>query len=294
MVRVSLKDHIHVELPFIRLGQADWLFFLVAPLAIALLLGWHFAGFGRQLSQVASIILWALTIGAWWMVAELGVRLLAPVMVRIGMPFWTAVLAAAAIALVTSPYYTNPIMGLIAHIDGVEMSVANLPQRDYLDAGYLLILAKSGFIGFIYWGGLRIVYERMRSRPSAEPTLPPASPERPFSFNPTAEKLRTLTRKQGLMDIGAIIAVEAEDHYVRLHTRDRNLLVLMPFVEAIRAFDAVAGFRTHRSYWVREAAILEFQDRDGKSTVRMEGGLIVPVSRRYRELLRHSLYSAGR
>lgn len=290
MVHVSIKDRILVELPLLRISRAEVLFFIVAPLAIALLLGWHFAGFGSQLSQPGSIALWCLAIGAWWLVAELVLRLIAPPFSKFGVPVWASILIAAAVSLATSPGYTGPIMRLVAQLDGVDISTIALPERNFFDPNYLLILAKSGFVGFFYWGGLRIIYDqyqKARSRNAAATPMPVASPSTPSKANPSKEKLAVLARKHGLPDLDSVIAVQAEDHYVRLYARDRSVLVLMPFTEAVHALDDVDGLRTHRSYWVREDAIVDFEERDGKSSVILDGGLVVPVSRRYRELLRH-------
>lgn len=76
-----------------------------------------------------------------------------------------------------------------------------------------------------------------------------------------------------------IIALEMEDHYVRVHTVQGSALVLMRMGDAAAELAAVDGMRVHRSWWAARSAIDEIV-RQGRTTVLvMKGGLQVPVAR---------------
>lgn len=87
---------------------------------------------------------------------------------------------------------------------------------------------------------------------------------------------------------GTLLALEAEDHYLRVHTDRGNALVHKRFSDAIADIAAIEGLRVHRSWWVAKAAI-ERAERDGdRLSLRLRGGLVVPVSRTYALAVRHA------
>jgi hypothetical protein len=83
-----------------------------------------------------------------------------------------------------------------------------------------------------------------------------------------------------------LLAMEAEDHYVRIHTDRGASLVLMAFETALAKVAHLDGTRIHRSWWVARAAVVGIQRGDGRATLSLSGGIQAPVSRRYARLLR--------
>lgn len=84
----------------------------------------------------------------------------------------------------------------------------------------------------------------------------------------------------------AIRAVQAEDHYLRLHTDRGSDLILMRLSDAVEELDGLEGARTHRSWWVARDAVRGIERRDGRATLTLEDDLRAPVSRRYARALR--------
>lgn len=83
-----------------------------------------------------------------------------------------------------------------------------------------------------------------------------------------------------------IRAVQAEDHYLRIHTDRGSDLILMRLSDALDELEGLEGAQTHRSWWVARGAVREVTRGDGRATLALEGGLTVPVSRRYARALR--------
>lgn len=81
-------------------------------------------------------------------------------------------------------------------------------------------------------------------------------------------------------------AVEAEDHYLRLHTSKGQDLVLMRLSDAIAELEGIEGAQVHRSWWVAREAITEAVRGDGRATLTLKDAAEVPVSRTYARLLR--------
>lgn len=83
-----------------------------------------------------------------------------------------------------------------------------------------------------------------------------------------------------------ILAVQAEDHYLRIHTDRGSDLILMRLGDALVELEGLEGAQTHRSWWVARDAVRDVRRGDGRATLTLEGGLAVPVSRRYARALR--------
>lgn len=86
----------------------------------------------------------------------------------------------------------------------------------------------------------------------------------------------------------AIRAVQAEDHYLRIHTDRGSDLILMRLSDALDELEGLEGAQTHRSWWVARDAVRDVARGDGRATLTLDGGLSVPVSRRYARALREA------
>lgn len=78
---------------------------------------------------------------------------------------------------------------------------------------------------------------------------------------------------------GDIWAVEAEDHYLRLHTSRGQDLILLRMADAVAELAELDGARVHRSWWVARDAVADVRRRDGAATLILKDGSEVPVSR---------------
>lgn len=83
-----------------------------------------------------------------------------------------------------------------------------------------------------------------------------------------------------------LYAVEAQDHYLRLHTSKGADLILMRLSDAIDELEGIEGAQTHRSWWVARDGVDEARRADGRATIRLKDGAEVPVSRTYVRALR--------
>ncbi|CAN7502011.1 LytTR family DNA-binding domain-containing protein [Phenylobacterium sp. LjRoot225] len=81
-------------------------------------------------------------------------------------------------------------------------------------------------------------------------------------------------------------AVEAEDHYLRLHTSLGQDLILLRFSDALGELEGLEGTQVHRSWWVARGAILEARRADGRAVLKLKGGVQAPVSRTFARGLR--------
>lgn len=116
-----------------------------------------------------------------------------------------------------------------------------------------------------------------RALPVQTHAAPPETAARPVRF---------LDRLPMKLKGATIRAVQAEDHYLRIHTDRGSDLILMRMSDAVEELEGLEGAQTHRSWWVAREAVRAVERGDGRATLTLDGGLSAPVSRRYARMLR--------
>jgi hypothetical protein len=110
-----------------------------------------------------------------------------------------------------------------------------------------------------------------RKTAAATANLPPAAPAYPREF---LLKLPASLRRD-------IIALEAEDHYVRVYTLHGSALILMRLADAAAIIDPRLGLRVHRSWWVAKEGVRALETTAGRTIARLIDDRAVPISRSY-------------
>lgn len=126
-----------------------------------------------------------------------------------------------------------------------------------------------------------LVEQRLRAKADAElarvaalPQPPPASPD----------FLRRVPPALGR----DLLALEMEDHYLRIHTALGSDLVLMRLRDALAELGPERGRQVHRSWWVATGAIASVDRTAGRLVLVLRNGLQVPVSKTYRESVKEA------
>ena len=86
-----------------------------------------------------------------------------------------------------------------------------------------------------------------------------------------------------------LIALNAQDHYLRVITDGGSALILMKFEDALAALNGYPGIQTHRSWWLSYSQLKEFERVP--SSVTLQDGTVVSISRRKRKEV--ELFVAG-
>ena len=80
---------------------------------------------------------------------------------------------------------------------------------------------------------------------------------------------------------GEILALQAEDHYVRVHTDKGSDLILMRLGDAVSEMGDTPGARSHRSWWVAKKAVTGTRRENGRAWLQLSNAIEAPVSRNY-------------
>ena len=121
-----------------------------------------------------------------------------------------------------------------------------------------LITALPVVLGFTLW-----MKARLRSRRQAEE----AGAAPPTAF--------------GLLGAppSAVLCLQMEDHYVRVHTAGNSRLVLATLKQAMTALENVDGLQVHRSWWVARKALVRAVTDGRNLRLQLVNGLMAPVAR---------------
>jgi LytTr DNA-binding domain len=87
---------------------------------------------------------------------------------------------------------------------------------------------------------------------------------------------------------GDLIALEAQDHYLKVHTDRGAHMMLMRLSDAAAELSEEQGLQVHRGWWVANDAVASA----GKSQLHLRNGLVVPVSRTYLQAVRSRGWAA--
>lgn len=300
------------------------LFYVALPAVVGFLLGANQAGFGRYLPWWASIIFWVSCTLLSWLIFHSGTLIASLVLKPWEPPLIAKLAVGLLLASLPARALINAYAGGFETLMQGEQSVRVLPEAS-LSWSFAAQYAKIWSGPYVLWISANLFFDRIvgysRYRPKPRWTTPPApdgmssppppsqdSPEpdtHPESAVPAAADqagrgvalpsgdvqavsllLSRLPRSLGY----DITALKSEDHYLRVYTERGDALILYKLGVAIEELQALGydGHQVHRSYWVRRDAI-ETTRIDGRNvTLRLKGGLFVPVSYTYRESARRA------
>ena len=83
-----------------------------------------------------------------------------------------------------------------------------------------------------------------------------------------------------------LVHLKMQDHYVEVVTTAGQCMVLMRFADALTCLPAALGNQVHRSHWVAWGHANKSFIRAGRQFLLLDNGVEVPVSRRFKKVVR--------
>jgi hypothetical protein len=137
------------------------------------------------------------------------------------------------------------------------------------------ILMNFGLVVLVSMTITGIVYAISERRTHAEPA------DAVETYRETVPDTRFRDRLPIQFQNSVILALESEDHYLRVHFDSGSTLILLRLSDAIAELSALDGEQTHRSWWVSRSAVSNAKRAGTKGTLTLSNGLEVPISRTY-------------
>lgn len=238
------------------------------------------AGIALVLGYVGPFGTFALSIGprmGYWLVAGLTgyalVRPMAPLARRLAARAGLPLLVAVALVLL---------------LPAVPMTALTLSMTEDYRAGdpvsaarLLQLYVQVWVMGVLVFGIFLLIFRRPAPEQASEapaghaPARPALAARLPAGFGP-------------------VLALRAEDHYVRVIGEAGSLLLLMRLGDAIAEMDGAAGLRVHRSWWVAQAAMIRLEPRGRGAVLHLVNGESAQVSRDNLARARAAIEHGGR
>ncbi|PLK23484.1 LytTR family transcriptional regulator [Porphyrobacter sp. TH134] len=189
----------------------------------------------------------------------------------LALPRWGVLTAAVLVG-------TVPMSVAVVAINSAPLGSLRWPGLEAAMATYFSVLVIGGAVTLLFnlvQGGARapLTEAVTAAVPVAVPvTFAPVAPAAAPLSNPLFDQLPP--------ELGSdIIALEMEDHYVRVHTALGSALVLMRLRDAMALIGDCEGMQVHRSWWVARSAV-EDVVRDGRNIrLKLARGIEAPVAR---------------
>ncbi len=258
------------------------LLYVILPLLLlALPLALFRVTTGLDSSLILSLFFWSATVMVGWLSAALGSAVLYRVCARWRPPLWAITLAGPILAALL---LHRPIAEILSLAHSFQVSGAGIdrvvPLRlewQSLDR-FLLNLTP----GTISWIALNYIFDRILGIPRYRYDAKSAA-EAPAdrSGERAAKTTPQLLDRIAFAERGRLLAIRAEDHYVRIYTDTGEGMTLLRLSDAITLAHPVAGMQIHRSIWVADDAIKAFRRTGHTGLVLLSNGLELPVSRSY-------------
>lgn len=160
---------------------------------------------------------------------------------------------------------------------------------------FWMYLLRAGVI----WFGVNFLFDRFLGLPLYRYSIPrgfagpaedePATVQRGASAGNDSELARQpafVSRLPTQLQPADIIAIKAEQHYIKILTAERQYMVLYRLSDAIRELDPKLGVQVHRSWWASFAHIDSVHAKAKDFYLRMSNGESVPVSGPYQGMVR--------
>lgn len=271
MMRIS---NLRISLPAV-------LFLLAQPVVLSLINGLNYAGLGKFMTRLESV-LHSLTIyPPFWLSQALGSLLVLWLDRRRRLPVWVTLLLGGLLGTILArPYFYYRFNATAASLPaGIDLGppMPLVPQSLEAVLRYMELYLP-GTIIWVLLATATIYAARLSSDGNA-------SKERQATDDAVPFPETGFIRRLGRIKPEEVYALEAEDHYVRVHLQSGSQLLLYRFSDAIAEIGA-DGVRVHRSFWVRKDAVKRVTPHGKGYVLSLASGIEIPVSRAYREAAR--------
>ena len=267
--------------------QRSLVVYLAFPIVLAFFNGIRGTIWLPDLGAPKTILMFALCGIPTWNVAALCSHGLLAVARLVRLPALAALACGALVSVIFSYYavvvFANVAGDLFPGLDRVLQE----DGRNLVGGLWQYLRGPTGLTFLPLWAGAQYLYEVLSGdvlffkgvigerANGGEPAV-----DRPtVSATGFLQKLRPELGK-------SLLAIEAQEHYVKVYTERGDDLILYRFGDAVNELAARGGLQVHRSYWVSQEAVTAVRPVGKSYRLTLRNGLEVPVSQSYRGALK--------
>ena len=206
----------------------------------------------------------------WWQLLMGAYVLIRPIIIALGQ------LAAKS----DLPKQTVVFWGVVVASVPLAILWRNVGQDEFRELdGYAGLLPFSLFCALAVLGVTQWALYADRRLAGAPSSRPPPLPEAEESAAPEPDTKPALAKRLSPNFVGDIIALQSEDHYVRVHGQQGSELILIRLRDAIAEMEGVDGWQVHRSWWVARRGVVSAAPSGRSWALTLENGNTALVAR---------------
>ena len=177
----------------------------------------------------------------------------------------------------------------------VTVTVASVPATAALFVVLFFAGSRPGQLPLFYVQslllGLVVAFARRGLRQGADKPVEAVAAPGSFGTIEADKTVAFLRRHAPTLAGHRLRALQAEDHYLRIHTDGGSMLVLLRMRDATAALGGGAGWQPHRSFWLAADAGGHLTRRGQAWQIALDTGLRVPVSKSAAQAMRRAGYT---
>lgn len=255
------------------------------PLCAAILLGWYGAGFpDTGIGSGLAVAYWLAILIPTWLAFEAGSWATAYVLRALNLRFITVITIGCLVGgLAVRPFVLYIINGFFV----ANGSGEPLPAPQFIwSVEWLTSFVQEALGILLLWMIANLLMRSALNLPrfgfaphadllsgSSDVHVETASPAPEAAF---LQRLEEISQAD-------IAALEAEDHYVRVHTETDSELIHYRFADAVNEQGGQDGMQVHRSFWVSKDHIESMVRRGRSFDIVLKGGKRIPVGQTYKQ-----------
>ncbi len=257
-----------------------------APLFAALLLGWYGAGFpATNIGEAMAIAYWLAILLPTWMAFEAAswasAYVLRPLHARFIVTITLGCLLGGLAVRPFVVYIIGTFQSMVSGADGPTQAPSFIWSLEWI-----LGFVQEASVILLLWVGANLLMNgplrlpRFGYLPLADPHV--SNPYANTVNDGPASEPEFFNRLKSI-DTNDIAALEAEDHYVRVHTADGSELIHYRFADVVDEMSDRNGLQVHRSFWVNKGAIESMVRRGRSFDIVLNGGKRIPVGQTFKQ-----------
>lgn len=255
------------------------------PLCAAILLGWYGAGFPNTgIGSGLAIGYWLAILMPTWLAFEAASWATAYVTRPLNLRFISVIAIGSLVGgLAVRPFVLYIINGFFATDDSGEP----IPAPQFIwSIDWLTSFVQEALGVLLLWMIANLLMRSALNLPrfgfAPHADLLSGTMDVPATDSETSPDPEFLNRLKEI-SLSEIAALEAEDHYVRVHTETGSELIHYRFADAINEQGEESGMQVHRSYWVSKDFIESMVRRGRSFDIVLKGGKRIPVGQTYKQ-----------
>lgn len=252
--------------------------YVLNPMFLGLIWGWTRAGRAHDWPLELALGYWLPAAFVGWIAVDVSTRA-AQLLLR---PWHPGLLVTLIVGGIAAIPVAQPVMsGFIAVFHGLFVPEA---LRRPLPELSLTAVIDDHVISIVMWVALNLAFVHLFAIPrfgfaaAGREPLAPRMPAPPIASDAQPAFMQRVRRP-----IGRLMAVSAEQHYLRVIGEAGDELILYRISDAIRELAPLReGVQVHRSHWVAKDAVIDVERGENGIALKLGNGTRIPVSRSYR------------